>query len=165
VTALFEGLASAPSSGCGLRASEPTAFPGTPARAITPAPILSIDAWGDPTRPAPESDPCVPCTGGIVGSELQLDLSHSGSIPAGIHLDAISLRVGSSYYPLGLLPADLQEFADGGLAALVISNAAALIPDGASLSLWYRLKDAPDTDCDLSNACFWSSTPLLVDVP
>ena len=96
-------------------------------------------------------------------SDLQLDLSQSGALPSGIHLDSVALRVGTSYYGLALTPSQIQGIETGGLASLLIDGAGSLIPPNPSISLWYRLKSNPNATCSSPSGCYWSSTPVLID--
>ena len=130
--------------------------------------LRSLDSWGDPTHPTPESDPCVPCSGvmvvGPTGTRsLVLDLSKSGALPQGIFLDEVTLRVDDDYLPLDLSEDQLGLLATGDLGKLVIPDADVVLRQDASLSLWYRLKGDVSSICENPDDCFWSSTPLLVD--
>jgi hypothetical protein len=166
VTSILTNLAGPEPPGCGNRASDPAVTVPQPGQSTTPDPIPSIDSWGAPTHPAPESDPCVPCTGSLVstnhGTDLRLDLSESEPVPSGVVLDQVALRVATSYYVLGLGSTQLQLMDSGGLATIVVPNGGALITPGASLSLWYRMKPSLDINCSSSTQCFWSSTPLQI---
>ena len=166
VTQLIGALKTAPVS-CGGAAVGPTAVLPPLGRSTPPDPNLpSIDTFGDPTRPTPESDPCVPCTGelqiGPTGTDLSIDLSKSGPLPEGIVFDAVFLRVDGFYYPLSLTLDQLQLMREGGLAHIVIPDGGDVLYPGSSLSLWYQLREVTASGCLTSSACFWSSTPLLV---
>lgn len=167
ITTLFDGLAGASESVCWRAATEPAVSAPTPGGPTSPSSLPSLDAWGDPTHPAPESDPCVPCTVNVrtafVGSDLEIDLSQSGSLPGGIHLDDVSLRVDDHYYDLALTDTELHEMEIGEVATILIHDAGVLIPPGASISLWYRMKENATATCSTSAGCFWSSTPMLLE--
>lgn len=165
-TALFAGLTGASADDCSRGLTEPNDSAPADGRAIPPDPLPSLDAWGDPTHPAPESDPCVPCEGTLLtsgsSSDLKIDLSQSGPLPSGIHLDSVSLRVGPSFYPISMSPSQLQGLEVGGLATLLLPGAGPLIPPIPSISLWYRLKANAGASCG-TTACYWSSTPVLLE--
>lgn len=167
VTELIGALKTPPAP-CGGAAVGPIAVvPPGPGRSIPPDPGLpSIDTYGDPTRPTPESDPCVPCTGeltaGPTGADLSIDLSKSGPLPAEVVFDEVFLRVDEFFYPIGLTPEQLGMMAVGGLATIVIQDGGDLVPVGSSLSLWYQLRPMTVASCATPSDCFWSSTPLLV---
>jgi hypothetical protein len=167
ITSIFLGLTGAVPTQCPTTFAEPTAEAPSYGRTITPSPLPSIDTYGDPTHPTPESDPCVPCTGVLVvggtdDGELHLDLSHSGPLPDDITFDEVDLRVGDQFHPLDLTEEQLQLLRTGGLATLVVPDAGLLIPPGASLSLWYRMSGGGAPHCEEGTICFWSSTPLLL---
>ena len=168
VNDLFVGLSGASATnGCWAASTEPSESVPPPGSASPPDPLPSLDLWGSPTHPTPESDPCVPCDGTMVSggpsvSDLQLDLSQSGPLPSGIHLDSVALRVGLDYYGLALTPGQIQGIETGGLATLLINGAGSLIPPSPSISLWYRLKSNANASCSSSSGCYWSSTPVLI---
>ena len=171
ITAIFEDLQDPSSDACVQAVSSPTAAAPSPGPSVSPDPLPSVDRWGVPTHPAPESDPCVPCTGELSagtdgGDDLTLDFSQSGAMPQGMYLDSVALRVGESYFSLDLTPAQITDIQRGELATLVVPNAASLFEPYPSLSLWYRIKEAPAIDCATSlGGCYWSSTPLLLAPP
>ena len=167
VSSLFNGLAGgSATTGCWRASTAPSESVPPPAAPSPPDPLPSLDLWGPPTHPTPESDPCVPCEGTTVAaggsSDLQLDLSQSGPLPTGIHLDSVALRVGQSYYALSLTPGQIQGIETGGLATLLINGAGSLIPPNPSISLWYRLKANASSSCSSPSGCYWSSTPVLM---
>ena len=167
VTELIGALKTPPAP-CGGAAIGPIAVvpPGV-VRSVPPDPSLrSIDTFGAPTRPTPESDPCVPCTGeltvGPTGADLSIDLSKSGPLPQDVVFDEVFLRVDEFFYPIGLAPAQLEMMRNGGLAKIVMQDGGDLVPVGSSLSLWYQLRPSTVASCAAPSNCFWSSTPLLV---
>lgn len=166
ITSLFAGLIGPPPPGCGQRHSDPTVTVPTPGRGTPPDAIPSIDTWGVPTHPAPESDPCVPCSGQMVASghttDLRIDLSDSEALPSGIVFDQVALRVGQNNYVLGLTLGQLTQMAGAGLATIVVPGGGALVDPNSSPSLWYRMKPDPAINCASSTLCFWSSTPILI---
>jgi hypothetical protein len=164
VTSIFSALIGPAPTGCGHQATEPIVTAPASGRATAPDAIPSIDSWGAPTHPAPESDPCVPCTGVVTGhgADLTLDLSESGALPGTIVLDQVALRVGASNHVLDLATWQLQLIGSGGLATLVIPNGGAWVTPGVSLSIWYRMRPSSINDCSSSQSCFWSSTPVLI---
>ncbi|HEX4825917.1 MAG TPA: hypothetical protein VFV19_16575 [Candidatus Polarisedimenticolaceae bacterium] len=164
VTSIFAALLGPTQPGCGDPAA--AAVTVSAGRATPPDAIPSIDTWGGPTHPEPESDPCVPCSGRLVatshGSDLRIDMSESDALPGGIVLDQVALHVGTSNYVLGLTTLQLQQMTAGTLAAIVVPNGGALVNPSASISLWYRMKPDGSIDCASSPSCFWSSTPVLM---
>jgi hypothetical protein len=167
ISALFDEL-SGNSAPCWSAASEPTITALATARPYPPDPsLLSADAWGAPTTPQPESDPCVPCTGVLLVNglslDLRIDLSQSDPLPSGIVLDEVSLRVEDEYYRLSLTEAELEAMTAGQLAALFVPDMGGIVNQDVSLSLWYQMKP-PLVDCaGAVGSCYWSSTPMLLD--
>jgi hypothetical protein len=165
VTALFGGLTGAVPTTCTAASAGITETAPSHSRATPPGSIPSIDAYGDPTHPTPESDPCVPCTGVIAtneGDTLTIDLSKSGPLPEGIVFDAVKLRVEEIYFPIDLDARQLELMNAGELSTLVIPGIGRYIPPGGSVSMWYRMRDRAAPDCGSEAGCFWSSTPLLL---
>jgi len=134
-------------------------------------PLESFDAWIAANHPTPESDPCVPCIGDpvvtLVGpaDDFVLNMSQSRPLPSPLRIDAVYLRLGSQFYPLGLSPETLAQLADGQLESLLFSGWGGLILSDQQGSLVYVIKQ-PGADCvsldgTLPDQCFWSSTPIL----
>jgi len=164
VNALFEGLAGANSEICWNVATAPGAELPEPGPETSPPASPSFAAWSAETQPTPESDPCVPCEDLTVGysPDVDLDLSQSPPLALGIHVNAVSLRVGSKFYPLSLTTMQLQQIRDGELARLTLLGASVLLLQGQQPSLWFQLKNSPSEDCAVPADCFWTSSPILL---
>ena len=141
---------------------------------VEPA-LPSLEWYSATTHPTPESDPCVPCSGwDLAGGsrgvdDLTINLSQSGTLPAGSQLDTVFLRVDDDYYPVELPPEALGGIQRGDLTALRITSALTVMTPQSSLSLWYRLRpDELDGSCESSggaSSCFWTSTPIRLMAP
>ena len=168
ITGILGPMTANPLAACGGVTARPVATPPPGLRAHTPGPLDSIESLGAPTHPAPESDPCVPCSGVIVadgggnGSDLVLDLSKSGPLPGDLTFDEVDLRVGDLYYPIALSEEELTLMREGALGTIVVPDGAALLRYGDSPSLWYRLRGEDTVECTAERPCVWSSTPLMV---
>ncbi|HET9300475.1 MAG TPA: hypothetical protein VFO11_11050 [Candidatus Polarisedimenticolaceae bacterium] len=114
------------------------------------------------THPTPESDPCVPCSGHMVASDLHIDLSQSEPLPSWMALDEVGVRVDGTFLKLGLSPDDLTKMTTGDLAVLEVTDMETWVSSAVSLSVWYRMRPVEES-CEVEENCFWSSTPLLLD--
>lgn len=174
---VLAGLARGPASGCWSEigaGGAPILESALPADPQSQPPIPSLDAWVAENRPAPESDPCIPCVGDGAavfgegsGPDLVVNLSASQPIDArdGI-LDEVLLRIDDGFYPLGLSEADLAALQDATAGGLRLNGFLPLLPPDEQASLVYLFKTITNVSCrdqgPNSELCFWSSTPLLV---
>ena len=160
ITRLFSGLEQGGEESCGTGAGTRTEHvdAGTPG----PQPGLpSFDEWTAAVHPTPESDPCVPCWGRVVGMDLDLDVSRAAPLSPGTYLDSIYLRDGTTFRRLPATAATLAGLAAAQIRTLHIVGAGG--PASGSLSFWYALKDDGTATCQppgRSGPCYWSSTPV-----
>lgn len=164
---LFQGLLGANADKCWSAASAASgSLPASPGGPEPQPPISSFTAWTADTSPAPESDPCVPCVGilrlAFAATELELNLSQSGPMPAGTILHGVYLRVGDEFRDLSLSPARLLDIQQGKLSRLVLAEPDSILVPGQQPSLWYEMKTDPFVNCRSSADCFWSSTPIFL---
>lgn len=161
---IIEGLAGANEVACWTNHTGPTEVVGGGGRAVPQPGIPSFTSWSVETHATPESDPCVPCVAKLVPQDLDLtiNLSEASLLPEGTFIDSVYLRADDQFIPLSLSPEQLQGMEAGTLGELVLESAAPLVAPGSSLSLWYEMKNTPFADCNLPDACFWSSTPIIL---
>lgn len=128
----------------------------------------------DESRPTPEADPCVPCSGGgghgstaLVGqlltkallveqqNELAVDLSSAAALPAPQEVVAVYLRVANITYRLDTVSGDpLAGLTAGTLDTLVLQGVDAVSLPGDQISLLYELR------WDKDPQHYWSSSPI-----
>lgn len=122
--------------------------------------------WVDENlKPAPQEDPCIPCTDDdsyppLLG-DLFLNTTQSMPLSSEITLHSVFFRTGDSFYPVELSPEDLESFARAELDGLRLPGFMDLIEPGTFPSLYYLLKMDPALDCDdpaQVDQCFWSSS-------
>lgn len=164
IQTLFGGLEGANEESCWTVASQPAIELGEPGPPQGAPQLPSLDEWSEETLPTPESDPCLPCIAIVSGNDLIVDMSSSVGLPEGTFLDSVSLRVGSNYYPLALLPEDLTDIENGALSQLQLPGWGWLTGLGVKLSLTYQQKANPADDCGEPNKCYWTTTPLYVQI-
>jgi|GEM_PF-5571616 len=107
-----------------------------------PPPMRSLLYADTGNGPLPGVDPCVPCEGGgrraAEGAEtVVLDLSSSGSLPSGMELIAVWLRVGKQVYAFDRSrdPDLLASIATGKLDSLALSGVGGIFPADQQPSL------------------------------
>lgn len=140
-----------------------------------PPPVPSLDHWvARQHRPAPESDPCIPCVGYDFAAkgpadpprpaEILIALSATAGMDETVHVDRVLFRTGGTFRPLGLDPLDLLLLARGALGGISLGGLEDLPQILHQPSLIYVLKTDPAADCDdpANTACYWTSTPLLL---
>jgi hypothetical protein len=110
--------------------------------APTQPPMRSLPYAGAGNGPLPGVDPCVPCEGTGRGAveapqTVAVDLSSSGSLPDGMELIAVWLRVGKDLYGFDRSrdPDLLASIATGKLDSLILSGVGGLFPDDEQPSL------------------------------
>lgn len=125
----------------------------TSASSVTPSlpTSSSADLAGINNLPLPNMEPCVPCHGHQDTYGLLIKLPESMGLPTGLQLDALYLRVGSSYFEI-TDSSVISDFEDGLIDELLITGVGS-IPSGANIELVYELSLT-------SYGSFWDSTPV-----
>lgn len=162
IQTLFAGLLGGNEESCWSVASLPAFELDEPGDPHGPPALPSLDEWSEETLPTPESDPCLPCVGLVSGNDLVIDFSSSVGLPTGIYLDAVTLRVGGDYYPLSLMPGELQAIEEGTLSVLQLSGWGWLAGLGEKMSLVYHQKVESGGLCLLPGSCYWTSTNVFM---
>jgi hypothetical protein len=111
----------------------------------------SADLAGSNNLPLPNTRPCVPCHGYETNQGLRIKLTASEGFPTGQQLNALHLRVGSSYYEI-TDSSVISDFEDGLIDELLLTNVTS-ISSGTSVELVYELSLT-------SYGSFWDSTPV-----
>ncbi|MEO0974604.1 MAG: hypothetical protein AAFX85_16055, partial [Pseudomonadota bacterium] len=133
------------------------------ALAITP-----FDEWVAGNGPLPESDPCVPCIGFLVGPQtdqnLSINMSQSGTIPEELILDKVYLRADNEFFPLPLGSTQLGWIAAGSVSELVLPSWGTVAGDADSSSLIFILRTPNQSHCDAppTPGCLWTSSALFI---
>lgn len=171
IDVLFAGLAGQFQAFCWTgdddRSITASLKPPTPTQPET----VGVVQWDADVRPAPEGDPCVPCTGSTFArnasaGDITINLSNTRPMREELVIESVHLRAGAKFHEVALTASMLDDLRRGAIDYLVIEQGAGIASSAGSSSLFFRLRDSAATSCDdLVNgqpACGWMATHIHI---
>ncbi|MFK7885263.1 MAG: S8 family serine peptidase [Gammaproteobacteria bacterium] len=170
VEEVFQGIGGQYQSGCWSNPIDLSAHVALGTPTVEQPEAVGAVTWNAQVRPAPEGDPCVPCTGSNFArnapdtGDLTINLASTLPMRPNLAIESVHVRVDALFYPL-LASADvLSALHAGQVDELVLKNAAPLVTQAGSASLFFQLRDTSAASCsdlvDGEAGCAWMATHI-----